>query len=271
MKRPVRLARAPIAMQPVDKTPTSDQHPTMRVMVRAWAVAAAQTPIAAWAWLSCLALGLVTHRFGLRGASPLPPGPALRRIATPRQPPVRRRADAAGDAPKPGLPVPATHRDTLTGLATLQQLHDDGTTWSDDLQARGLSLCVLHVGVDGLAPLVARYGRDAGDQLLRQVAKRLRQLAREEDRVMRFEGDEFLLLLACPNAECISFTRTMSARIKSELQRPFAYRTLSNLRIGYRVGSGIWPLHGTLPDVLEHAAEMLGSVLPRQAAPLDAA
>jgi diguanylate cyclase (GGDEF)-like protein len=263
-------------MQDLHKPASSNQPPTMRVMVLAWAVAAAQTPIAAWTWLSCLALGLVTHRLGPRSAAPSAPPPAahraLRDISTPRPPAARRRTDAAGPTAKPNLPVLAAHRDTLTGLSTLQQLRDDGTAWSDDLQARGLSLCVLHVGLDGLDAVIERYGRDAGDQLLRQVAKRLRQLAREEDRVMRFEGDEFVLLLASPHAECISFTRAMSARIKAELQRPLAYRTLSNLRIGCRVGSGIWPLHGhTLAAVLEHAAEMLASIRPRQAEPLDAA
>jgi diguanylate cyclase (GGDEF)-like protein len=266
---------------PQDLSPpaTSTPHPTVRVMVLAWAAAAAQTPMAAWAWLSCLALGLVTHRIAPRGAAslssthppPLSPSRAPRDTPNPRPPVARRRTDAAGAAAKPSLPVLAAHRDTLTGLSTLQALQDDGTAWADDLHARGLSLCVLHVGLDGLEPLIQRYGRDAGDQLLRQVAKRLRHLAREEDRVMRFEGDEFVLLLACPNAECISFTRTMSARIKAELQRPLAYRTLSNLRIGCRVGSGIWPLHGhTLSAVLEHAAEMLASIRPRQAEPLDA-
>lgn len=272
MKQPAGLPGTPAAMNDLDSTATPNERPAMRVMVLAWAIAAAQTPVAAWAWLSCLALGLVAHRFSPRTGSPLPASLALRDLPTPQRPPARRRTDGIGPAPKPAMPVLAAHRDTLTGLATLEQLHDEGPAWAHDLQSRGLSLCVLHVGLDGLAPVVERYGRDAGDQLLRQVAKRLRQLARDEDRVMRFEGDEFLLVLACPNAECLSFTRTMSARIKAELQRPLSYRTLSNLRIGCRVGSGVWPLHGhTLEAVLRHAADMLASIRPRLAEPLETA
>lgn len=259
-------------MNDLDNPATPNEPPAMRVMVLAWALAAAQTPIAAWAWLSCLALGLVAHRFGPRAETTLPAHLALGDLPPPKRTPARRRTDVAGRIAKPPVPVLIAHRDTLTGLATLEQLRDEGPAWSQDLQARGLSLCVLHVGLDGLEPVIERYGRDAGDQLLRQVAKRLRQLARDDDRVMRFDGHEFLLVLACPTAECINFTRTLSARIKTELQRPLSYRTLSNLRIGCRVGSGVWPLHGTtLEAVLQHAADMLASIRPRLAEPLEAA
>lgn len=255
-------------MNDLDNPAPLNEPPAMRVMVLAWALAAAQTPIAAWAWLSCLALGLVAHRFGPRADASPPPNPALRDLPPSERTPARRRTDLAGRIAKPPVPVLIAHRDTLTGLATLEQLRDEGPAWSQDLQARGLSLCMLHVGIDGLEQVVERYGRDAGDQLLRQIAKRLRQLARDDDRVMRFDGDQFLLVLACPDAECVGFTRTMSARIKTDLQRPLSYRTLSNLRVGCRVGSGVWPLHGnTLEAVLEHAATMLASIRPRFAQP----
>lgn len=263
-------------MSPLETPPTPALRPALRVAVLAWAVAAAQTPVAAGAWLSCLAFGLavalVARRFAAAGTAPLPATVALRDIPVPERPPARRRTDAAGLPEQPVLPVLAAHRDTLTGLGTPQQLHDDEHPWSDALQARGLSLCVLHVGLDGLASVVERYGRDAGDQVLRQVAKRLRHLARQEDRVMRLAGNEFVLLLACPHAESIGFTRSMSARIKAELQRPLAYRTLSHLNVGCRVGSGVWPLHGgTLSTVMAHAAEMLASIRPRHAEPVESA
>lgn len=205
---------------------------------------------------------------GCRGADPdrrlglvLVPGPR------PGSGPFRN--EARTDAPAVTRPAPAPlpvlkARDDLTGLTTPQELGDSGETWAHDLQARGLALCVLHVGLDGLEPVIERYGQDAGNQVLQQVARRLRQLARDEDRVMRFDGNEFVLLLACPGSESRSFAQSMAARIRSELQRPLAYRTLSKLEIGCSVGAAIWPLHGdTLEAVIRYAADALAAARSR--------
>lgn len=242
-----------------------NERPAMRVLVLAWAAAAAQTPIAAWAWFSCLALGLAAARFGTKPAPPPPPNEALRDLKPAAPPPARRRTDAPAVTRPAPAPLPVLKaRDDLTGLTTPQELGDSGETWAHDLQARGLALCVLHVGLDGLEPVIERYGQDAGNQVLQQVARRLRQLARDEDRVMRFDGNEFVLLLACPDSESRSFAQSMAARIRSELQRPLAYRTLSKLEIGCSVGAAIWPLHGdTLEAVIRYAADALAAARSR--------
>lgn len=245
-------------------------HPALRVLALAWVLLLAQSGGAAWAWALCLAIGLVASRFIGRAEEPAPPAAvALRELpaAAPKTP-ARRRTDAVAPAkpvPQPSIPLLKAHRDALTGLATPQHLGDTGEPWSQDLQARGLSLCVLHVGLNGFEPVIERYGQDAGDQVLQQVAKRLRHLARDEDRVMRFDGAEFVLLLSCPAAESQSFSRSMATRISSELQRPLSYRTVSNLHIGCSVGSAVWPLNGpTLDAVILHASQALAAERSRR-------
>ena len=256
-------------MHPTDPTQDASTAPRLvqpaRPALLAWAVTAAQAPIAAWAWFSCFALALVSRR-----SAALPDDARTTRPPSRPRPepvhPTRRRTDAFGQPAKPSVPLLTAHQDALTDLSALRALGEADTAWSDDLEQRGLRLCVLHVGLDRLGPITERYGVDAGEQILRQVARRLRQLVREDDRVLRVEAHEFVLLLAAPHTECLGFTRSMSARIKAELQRPLNYRTLSTLHIGCSVGLAIWPMHGdTLDAVLEHAAEMLASVRPRQA------
>lgn len=258
-------------MHPTD--PTTDAS-SARLLARpalfAWAVTAAQAPFAAWAWFSCFALGLVTRRAARPDEARTARSPERTR-PMPVQP-TRRRTDAFGQPAKPSVPLLTAHHDALTDLSALQALGDADTAWSDDLEQRGMRLCVLHVGLDRLGPITERYGADAGEQILRQVARRLRQLVREDDRVLRVEQHEFVLLLSAPHAECLEATRSMSARIKAELQRPLTYRTLSTLQIGCSVGLAIWPMHGdSLEAVLAHAAEMLASVRPREAESLQAA
>jgi diguanylate cyclase (GGDEF)-like protein len=118
--------------------------------------------------------------------------------------------------------------------------------------------CVLQVDLDAFQLVNERYGRPAGDEVLVQVARRLRQAAREHDALFRFGGDEFLILMTCPAGEAADLARRIAARVLTELQRPMSYRTLSNLRINASVGGTVWT-GGIEPfdQTLEHAGEAL--------------
>ncbi|MEO8152088.1 MAG: GGDEF domain-containing protein [Rhizobacter sp.] len=240
------------------------EHPALRVLVLAWVAVASQTPGAASAWGLCLSLcllpGLVASWRRLHAeliSEPLAPHD----LPAPTEIPTRRRTDAVRSAtaqPARTEPLLKPHHDELTGLARSKLLQDSAEPWQRDLETRQLSLCVLHVGLDGFDTVAERYGPEAADDVLAQVAKRLRHLARDDDRVMRFDAAEFVLLLSCPTAEAVKFARAMAARIVNELRRPVGYRTVSNLHIGCSVGSALWPFDGdTLVEVLHHAEEAL--------------
>ena len=56
-------------------------------------------------------------------------------------------------------------------------------------------LAVLYLDIDELQSVNARLGRDAGDELLRQIARRIEHTVRESDTIARIGGDEFAVLL----------------------------------------------------------------------------
>jgi diguanylate cyclase (GGDEF)-like protein len=65
----------------------------------------------------------------------------------------------------------------------------------------GSPLSVVFVDVNHFKKLNDTLGHDRGDDILRAIGAILRRQVRESDYVIRWGGDEFLLLLACPESE----------------------------------------------------------------------
>lgn len=187
------------------------------------------------------------------------------RPTLPSHPPVplRRRDDPQGQAAQDARPDAGTSPaadeglDTLTGLATRARLETLQAQWHQELDADRVEFSVLRLTVGGLQPVIERYGAEAGDHVLVQIGKRLRQGARSTDRVFRLEGDEFLVLLRCPAGQAAALAGPLATRLVGNLQRPFTYRTLSSLRLQCSAGSAVWPLDSaSLAEVVtlaEHA------------------
>ena len=90
--------------------------------------------------------------------------------------------------------------DPATGLPN-RVLFDDRVTQGISLAERhGWSLAVMFLDLDRFKSINDDHGHAAGDLVLREVANRLSQHARDEDTVCRSGGDEFLYLLVNPKS-----------------------------------------------------------------------
>lgn len=83
--------------------------------------------------------------------------------------------------------------DALTQLPNRRLLHALLARKRSDLQ-----LAVLFLDLNRFKQLNDTHGHEAGDQLLVEVARRLRQQVRQSDTVARLGGDEFVVLLEMP-------------------------------------------------------------------------
>ncbi|GAA2015541.1 diguanylate cyclase [Nakamurella flavida] len=85
--------------------------------------------------------------------------------------------------------------DSLTGLVNHRGFQVAGEQAIRRTAARSTAVSVLFVDVDGLKETNDRRGHAAGDEVLRLVARALRESVRDWDVVARLGGDEFAVIL----------------------------------------------------------------------------
>ena len=88
----------------------------------------------------------------------------------------------------------ATH-DPLTGLSNRLLLGDRLQHAIDHANRFDRCIAVVFCDLDNFKPVNDTYGHSAGDEVLKCVAKRMKDILRREDTICRFGGDEFVILI----------------------------------------------------------------------------
>jgi diguanylate cyclase (GGDEF)-like protein len=91
--------------------------------------------------------------------------------------------------------------DPLTGCYNRRFFDEIGRREMERHRRYNKPLTIVFVDLNRFKYLNDRFGHDAGDRVLRTVGAMLRRHVRESDYVIRWGGDEFLLLLTCTVAE----------------------------------------------------------------------
>jgi len=85
--------------------------------------------------------------------------------------------------------------DQLTGLYNRRFLEEIGDKLSAQIKRRNSLLGILMVDIDFFKQINDKYGHDVGDRVLREIAQTIKNSVREADYVIRFGGEEILVLL----------------------------------------------------------------------------
>lgn len=144
----------------------------------------------------------------------------------------------------------STH-DGLTGLPTRQVVRE--RLGQRLLDPRGeLPQAVLLIDIDQFKAINEGLGREAGDQVLQEVAKRLLDAVRGNDLVARLSGDEFVVIAECRNG-ATSASRVASKVIES-LTRPLLVGG-RDVGVTASVGISLYPQDGITGDALFQNAD----------------
>jgi two-component system cell cycle response regulator len=85
--------------------------------------------------------------------------------------------------------------DALTGLYNRYYMESHLTALVEQSAARGKALTVLMLDIDYFKAINDSYGHDAGDDVLRQFATRVRKSIRGIDLACRYGGEEFVIVM----------------------------------------------------------------------------
>ena len=91
--------------------------------------------------------------------------------------------------------------DPLTGL--YNRLYFDELSKEIIDEAKTKEIYVLFLDLDGFKSINDTYGHDEGDYILQTISRRLRQSLRNDDIIIRYGGDEFIILLNLRKGEDI--------------------------------------------------------------------
>jgi diguanylate cyclase len=146
-------------------------------------------------------------------------------------------------------------RDELTGLPNRLAFFEALECAFSRLARVGEQFAVLYLDLNDFKIVNDRFGHMAGDELLVEVGRRLKDSAREVDLVARLGGDEFAIAVA--NTPGAAIPMTLAARIVGSIDRPFLIDG-REFCIGTCVGIALAPTDGDTPEhLLKNADEAL--------------
>jgi diguanylate cyclase (GGDEF)-like protein len=142
-------------------------------------------------------------------------------------------------------------RDSLTGLpgrAMFLELLDNAVKRA--AETRDYDFAVCFIGVDRLNVVNEDLGYSAGDQVLTEIAKRLRRTSRAQDVVARIGGDEFGILLETAGSEEV---QRFVARLMESVRAPLTLADHDlHLSASIGVAESTWT-YGSGAEVLRDA------------------
>ncbi|HEV7358901.1 MAG TPA: EAL domain-containing protein, partial [Steroidobacteraceae bacterium] len=145
------------------------------------------------------------------------------------------------------------YHDGLTGLPNRSMFSKMLSQSLSEAHRYGRRLGVAFLDLDRFKQINDTLGHEAGDQLLQDVAKRLKGCVRESDTVARLGGDEFVVLL--PELNDVKHAGVIAEKILAAIAKPFTLIG-HEFRVTASIGISAYPMDGLDEQTLTKNADV---------------
>jgi diguanylate cyclase (GGDEF)-like protein len=145
-------------------------------------------------------------------------------------------------------------RDGLTGLYNRRYMEESLDREESRARRSGYPLGLMLLDVDRFKHCNDTLGHAAGDSVLRAIAQHVNSLARSEDIVCRYGGDEFLMVMAQASLSTMQERAERIRRGVQDLEIEYDGRRIGGVTLS--VGIGIFPDHGESGRAALRAADI---------------
>lgn len=150
-------------------------------------------------------------------------------------------------------------RDPLTQLYNRRAGERELQSALDYARNNQLTCALMLIDLDRFKPINDNYGHEAGDRVLTAIADRLVRSLRKQDIVIRWGGDEFVVLVY-PDQD-IDAVPIVAAKILQQLGKPIDLGIGRSDSIGASIGIALYPQHSqTLGDLIAKADKAMYDV-----------
>ncbi|HYD82463.1 MAG TPA: GGDEF domain-containing response regulator [Opitutus sp.] len=144
-------------------------------------------------------------------------------------------------------------RDQLTGLLNRREFERILTEEEERWQRFGHPVALVLVDIDRFKSINDTHGHPVGDAVLREVARRLSEVVRSVDRVARFGGEEFaLIIMESDGAAALETARRACKEID---RQPIMARDTLPLNVTVSAGAASLPTDAKCGETLVTAAD----------------
>jgi len=148
--------------------------------------------------------------------------------------------------------------DGLTGLNNYRYFEKILDKKVREAAEENSNLSVILLDIDHFKPINDQYGHLAGNEVLKETARIIKEAVRKQDIVSRYGGEEFTVVVPGANEE---EALEIAERIRYQIEHtPFIIsNSLSGeeeliLRVTVSIGVAVYPVHGMLPiDLVRNA------------------
>ena len=143
--------------------------------------------------------------------------------------------------------------DALTELSNRHHLHDQLNQMMAYAKRHNLLLALMFIDLDGFKKVNDTCGHAVGDEVLREVAQRIKSLLREEDLIARLGGDEFAVGIL--SSDDITYIKDIARRLIEEIRREYSDLAAEIPPISASIGISLFPEHTQNIDELLNFAD----------------